>query len=64
MEITPELINAWKFELAKQVQQCQSNAREASSEYSRETAQKKADFLEGFYTVLTCFQRAANLPIE
>lgn len=64
MEITPDLINEWKLELAKQVQSSRMIAREAGNEYSRNEAQKKADFLEGFYSVLTCFQRAANLPIK
>ena len=64
VEITPELINKWKYELAIQVQRCERNAKEASTDYSREAAQKKVDALEGFYTVLTCLQRAAGLPIE
>ena len=64
MEITPDLINEWKLELAQQVQKSRQVAANAHSEHSRSEANMKADFLEGFYSVLTCLQRAANLPIK
>jgi hypothetical protein len=54
MDITPKLIDDWKYQLAVMV----DNLRRGDSEAGR----KKADHLEGFYSVLTCFQRAAGWP--
>lgn len=53
MNITPELIDAWKWELAVQAYKCRSGN-------ASEDAKKKADFLEGAYTVLTCLERAMS----
>lgn len=53
MELTPELIDAWKWEISVQVHKLQ---RADASEMAR----KKADFLEGAYTVLTCLERAMS----
>ena len=52
IELTPELIEAWKWELAVQVQK--------SRQGETEMGMKKADFLEGAYTVLTCLERAIS----
>lgn len=52
MELTPELIEAWKWELAVQAHKCRDGGTEMM--------QKKADFLEGAYTVLTCLERAMS----
>jgi hypothetical protein len=62
IDITPELIDKWKHELALQVQRSKHVAAETGSEESRRSAIAKADFLEGFYSALTCLQRAAYLP--
>lgn len=52
MELTPKLIEAWKWELSVQVHKCRDGASDMSS--------KKADFLEGAYTMLTCLERAMS----
>jgi hypothetical protein len=52
MEITPEMIDAWKWELSVQVRKCRDG--------STPMMEKKADFLEGFYTALTCLERAIS----
>lgn len=52
MELTPELIEAWKWELAVQTQKSRASGSEMGL--------KKADFLEGAYTVLTCLERAMS----
>jgi hypothetical protein len=45
-------IEAWQWELAVQVQKC----RQTGTDDGR----KKADFLEGFYSALTCLARAKS----
>lgn len=52
MELTPELIDTWKWELAIQAHKCRDGGTGMML--------KKADFLEGAYTVLTCLQRAMS----
>ena len=51
-ELTPEMIAAWQWELAVQIQKCRHGGTE--------TGMKKADFLEGAYTALTCLSRAMS----
>jgi hypothetical protein len=50
------LVAAWKLELAKQVQTSREGATPDRDE--RGLGNKKADFLEGFYSALTCLERA------
>lgn len=52
MELTTELIDAWKWELAVQTHKSRAGGTEMGT--------KKADFLEGAYTVLTCLERAMS----
>jgi hypothetical protein len=52
VELTPELIDAWKWEIAVQAHR--------SRETGTELGLKKVDFLEGAYTVLTCLERAMS----
>ena len=52
------LVAAWKLELAKQVQASREGAKPDSD--ARGLGNKKADFLEGFYTALTCLERARH----
>lgn len=52
MEITPKLVDDWKYQLAVMV----NDLRRDDTDFGR----KKADHLEGFYSVLTCLQRAAG----
>lgn len=52
MELTLELIEDWKWELAIQAQKCHNG--------ETEMMRKKADFLEGAFTVLTCLERAMS----
>ena len=53
MELTPELIEAWKWELSVQAHKCRDGGTTPMME-------KKADFLEGLYTALTCLERAMS----
>jgi hypothetical protein len=60
MELTPELIDAWKWELAVQVQRCNKAAVDANNGLTYSDLVKKADILEGAYTILTCLERAMS----
>ena len=52
MEVTPKLIDAWKWELAVQAHKC----RQIETDFGT----KRADFLEGFYSALTCLEIAMS----
>ena len=52
MELDPDLIDAWKWELSCMIHRMRSS--------ESELAQKKVDFLEGFYSALTCLELAMS----
>ena len=58
MEITEKLIDDWKLEIAKQVQVHNTSLNEGRG--TPELNRAKRDFLEGFYTALTCLERASQ----
>lgn len=52
------LIDAWKLELAKQVQRSRESVTRDAEE--RGLGNAKANYLEGFYSALTCLERAID----
>ena len=53
MILTPELIEAWKWELTAQAYKCRYDC-------ATEEMMKKAAILDGVYTALTCLERAMS----
>ena len=51
-----ELVAAWKLALAQQVERSREGATPERD--ARGLGNTKADFLEGFYSALTCLERA------
>ena len=53
IQLTPELIAAWKWEIAAQAYKCRYDC-------ATEEMMKKAGFLDDVYTALTCLERAMD----